>query len=80
MLDCKIKNNAIQKSNIYAMKKLPNKDYKKCQLTIVELTDYYEFSYIDKSNELNSLKKGGAGIIFKISKNDCKIYDSILLQ
>ncbi len=80
MIDCSNKDVALEKSNIYAMRKLGKKGLKECELSIKEELNYYEFSYVNKANELDSLRKGGIGIIFKISKKNCEIYDIIRLQ
>jgi len=68
----------IQKSDFYAQKRLGGKNYSKCKKKVEEKVNYYELSYTDSIKGV--LKKGGAGIMFRISKNDCKIFDVIMLQ
>lgn len=47
---------------------------------IVDTTNYFKITYINKIRAINPNMKGNGGMMVKISKTDCKVVDLVIYK
>jgi len=72
--ECSDKECVLQSANKIAEKKLGNK-IKEYQVILEEEQGFYIITYTNLEFHNDHLKKGGDGLMFKISKENCRIVD-----